>query len=307
MAKNILIIGGTRFFGKLIVKQQVEAGNHVTIATRGQAKDDFGNQVNRVIIDRRDEKAMFSAFSKSDDFDIIYDQVCYNPLDAAIAIKVFKNKVKRYVMSSTIEVYDCLQGKIKRPFFENDLDLLSLPIDINPLWYNFDFAEKNYGLGKRQAEALFYQSGVLPIVSVRIGHVLAGSEDFTGRLAHYVKKVERNEPIQYSETVGKSSFIHVNSIRDFMRWVGENSFLGPINAADKGDLSALEIYQRIAKNLNTSVKPQPIANNVKPSELSPFDYAFPYSMNTQKSQSLGYYFTHSDEWIDELIQQHIQK
>jgi hypothetical protein len=256
-------------------------------------------------VDRRDEKAMLNAFSATDAFDIIYDQMCYNPLDAAISVKVFQGKVKRYVMASTIEVYSHLQGKIKRPFVESDVDLLNEPIDMNHFWYAPKLAETNYGIGKRQAEAFFYKNGALPVVTVRIGHVLAGLEDFTGRLSHYVQQVKISEPLKYSEGLGKSSFINMNSISDVMCWIGEKAFLGSINIAGNGNLSALDIYQRVAKILNKSITPQPVSILMKPSELSPFDYAYPFVMDTQKAQSLGYHFSHSDEWLDELIRQHI--
>jgi len=54
MAKNILIIGGTRYFGKLLVQQLIDKGHQVTIATRGQASDPFGAHVQRIRVDRRD-------------------------------------------------------------------------------------------------------------------------------------------------------------------------------------------------------------------------------------------------------------
>ena len=39
---NILVIGGTRFFGIHMVNELLIAGYDVTIATRGKASDSFG-------------------------------------------------------------------------------------------------------------------------------------------------------------------------------------------------------------------------------------------------------------------------
>lgn len=50
--KNILILGGTRFFGKRLVELLLEEGHKVTIATRGNTPDSFGEQVDRLQIDR---------------------------------------------------------------------------------------------------------------------------------------------------------------------------------------------------------------------------------------------------------------
>ncbi len=48
---KILVLGGTRLVGKLLVKKLIDAGHNVTIVTRGLTKDNFGNRVNRIILD----------------------------------------------------------------------------------------------------------------------------------------------------------------------------------------------------------------------------------------------------------------
>lgn len=42
---KILVLGGTRFFGRRLVHMLIEDGHDVTIATRGLAQDDFGSSV----------------------------------------------------------------------------------------------------------------------------------------------------------------------------------------------------------------------------------------------------------------------
>jgi nucleoside-diphosphate-sugar epimerase len=53
MRKNILVIGGTRYFGKLLVQRLLQAGHRVTIATRGRTADPFGARIERIRVDRR--------------------------------------------------------------------------------------------------------------------------------------------------------------------------------------------------------------------------------------------------------------
>ena len=52
---NILVVGGTRYFGIHMVKRLLADGHQVTIATRGRNKDPFGNQVERIHMDSYDE------------------------------------------------------------------------------------------------------------------------------------------------------------------------------------------------------------------------------------------------------------
>ena len=47
---NILVIGGTRFFGIHMVNELLTAGYDVTIATRGKASDSFGDKVKRIFL-----------------------------------------------------------------------------------------------------------------------------------------------------------------------------------------------------------------------------------------------------------------
>ncbi|MCX7773710.1 MAG: NAD-dependent epimerase/dehydratase family protein, partial [Clostridia bacterium] len=49
---NVLVLGGTRFFGVHLVKALLQKGHDVAIATRGNAKDAFGSRVERITIER---------------------------------------------------------------------------------------------------------------------------------------------------------------------------------------------------------------------------------------------------------------
>jgi nucleoside-diphosphate-sugar epimerase len=304
MRKNILVIGGTRYFGKLLVQRLLAAGHAVTIATRGMAPDPFGARITRIRVDRRNERAMRTAFAHVDSYDIIYDQMCYSPLDAAISVRVFAGRVKRYIVASTIEVYRALMGSGDAPFAENDLNAAAQPIDTAYPWHDPKLANQSYVNGKVQAEAYLYRDGSLPLVTVRIGHVLAGSEDFTGRLAHYVDLARQYGALRYANAAAATSFVSAQGISDFLVWAGAQTFTGPVNAACDGGLSAFALYERVGLVLDTPVRAEQATQAAKPGELSPFDYPAPLVMNGARARALGYRFGHSDEWIDNLIRQH---
>ncbi|WP_370662687.1 NAD-dependent epimerase/dehydratase family protein [Massilia frigida] len=298
------MIGGTRYFGKLLVQRLLNAGHQVTIATRGITADPFGARIARIRVDRRSEHAMRAAFAATGGYDIVYDQMCYSPLDAAIAVKVFAGKVKRYIVASTIDVYRDLLGRQDAPFAEDDINMLAQPIDTRYPWHDTRLATQSYVMGKLQAEAYLYRDGSLPLVTVRIGHVLAGAEDFTGRLAHYVDLVRQHAPLRYANAAAASSFMSAQGTSNFLLWAGAQDFLGPVNAACDGGLSAFDLYQRIGMLLDVPVRALPVKPPVPAGELSPFDYPAPYMMDTARAAQLGYRFGHSDDWLDHLILQH---
>lgn len=299
MHKNILVIGGTRYFGKLLVQKLLDAGHRVTLATRGHTADSFGARVQRIRVDRRDHAAMRAAFAGSQGYDIVYDQMCYTPLDAAIAGEVFGGKVGRYVMASTIEVYRKLLGRQEDAFEELDLDLRGVRIDMDCPWNDPLVAHENYAEGKRQAEALLYRQGKLPVVTVRFGHVLGG-DDFTGRLAYYVALAQSGQALLYANATAASSFISAEAASDFLLWTGAQDFVGPVNAADGGALSALDLHRRVGKVLGEKVRALPLTTQAG---LSPFDYPFPYVMDTARAACLGYRFGATSDWLDLAIHQ----
>jgi nucleoside-diphosphate-sugar epimerase len=304
MAKKILVLGGTRFFGKLLVQRLVRAGHHVTIATRGYAPDPFGARIERIRVDRRNELAMRTAFRGTAGYDLVIDQMCYSPLDAAIAVRTFGGKVGRYIMTSTIDVYRGLLGEADAPIPESALNVLAQRIDTQFPWHDPSLATQSYVSGKLQAEAYLYRDGTLPLVTARVAHVLGGPEDFTGRLAHYVDLVRRRVPLRYTNAKAAVSFMEAHEAADFLVWAGMQDFTGPVNAGSEAPFSAYGLHQHVAQVLDEEAKAVQVAGSAQPGQLSPFDMPRSLVLDTSRAASLGYTFGHTDEWLDDVIRQH---
>ena len=301
MPKKILVIGGTRFFGKLLVQRLLRAGHDITVATRGYAPDPFGNRIARVRVDRRNESGMRAAFSDAR-FDIVFDQMCYSPLDAAISARVFGGKVGRYVMTSTIDVYRALPAQ-NAPFAEEALQILAQPIDTGYPWHDPALANDSYVAGKIQAEAYLYRDGSLPVASVRLAHVLGGPDDYTGRLAHYVDLVRGRTPLRYIQARARTSFIEAQDAASFLAWTGAQDFTGPVNAGDDGALSAYELHARVGQALDAPARVRK-AGADEGGPFSPFDLAAPLVLDTSRAKALGYPAKRTDDWIADAIRQH---
>jgi nucleoside-diphosphate-sugar epimerase len=303
MSKNILVIGGTRFIGRLLVQRLLHAGHRVTIATRGYAPDPFGERIRRIRTDRRNETAM-RKLAEAGPYDIVYDQLCYSPLDAAIAVRSLAGKVGRYVMTSTIDAYRALDLDRTGPLNEADLAIEAQAIDAAYPWHDPRRATECYVSGKVQAEAYLVREGSLPLATPRMAHVLGGPEDFTGRLAHYVELARAGGTLHYSREDAAVSFMTAHAAADFLFWTGMQDFTGPVNAACDGALSAHGLYQRIGEVLETPVRTRRTVASAASGALSPFDLPGPMVLDTSRAQALGYRFGHSDEWLDHTIRQH---
>lgn len=301
MPKNILVIGGTRYFGKLLVQRLLRAGHRVTIATRGYAPDPFGDRIARVRVDRRNEHAMHNAF-RGAAFDVVFDQMCYSPLDAAISVRVFAGKVGRYVMTSTIDAYRALPAR-SAACREHELPVLAQRIDTAYPWHDPARAIESYVSGKVQAEAYLERDASLPLATVRLAHVLGGPEDFTGRLAHYVDLVRARATLHYANPAAKVSFMEAQEAADFLLWTGMQAFRGPVNAACDGALSSFDLHARVAAVLDETPRALRVAP-AAPGVLSPFDFPTPLALDTSRAKALGYRFGHTDDWLDDVIRQH---
>jgi nucleoside-diphosphate-sugar epimerase len=303
MSSNILVIGGTRFIGRLLVQRLLRAGHRVTIATRGYAPDPFGDRIQRIRADRRNELAM-RAVAKAGPFDIVFDQMCYSPLDAAIAVRTFAGQVGRYVMTSTIDAYRVLGFGRSVALTEAELAVEAQPIDTRYPWHDPRRAVECYVAGKVQAEAYLVRDGSLPLVTPRLAHVLGGPEDFTGRLAHYVELARAGATLSYSNADAAVSFTTAHAAADFLFWTGMQSFTGPVNGACDGALSASQLYERVGDVLDAPVRVRRAAQAEPPGSLSPFDLPGAMVLDTSRAQGLGYRFGHTDEWLDHAIRQH---
>jgi len=101
---KVLVLGGTRFFGKKLVNLLIQEGSDVTVATRGHTEDSFGDQVTRIHLDRTVPEQLRQAVGDTE-WDVVYDNIGYHPQDAFHACEIFAGKVKRYIFTSTLSVY----------------------------------------------------------------------------------------------------------------------------------------------------------------------------------------------------------
>ena len=83
---KILVIGGTRFFGIHMVNELLANGYEITIATRGESSDEYGNRVKRLVIDRAKEESMKRAFDGRH-YDVVIDKIAYCSNDIKYAME----------------------------------------------------------------------------------------------------------------------------------------------------------------------------------------------------------------------------
>jgi nucleoside-diphosphate-sugar epimerase len=288
-AREILVIGGNRYFGKRLIARLLAAGERVTVLNRGSSAPPPG--AIHLIADRNDEKSLTEALG-SRTFDVVIDQVCYTPRQADIARRVFEGRTGRYVMTSTVEVYE-YEDSIT-PVREDAVDPLTVTVDLELPWDDPAFLDSHYGEGKRQAEAVFAAEPDFPYTAVRVAHVLGGDDDFTGRLDHYASRIRTGEPIAVPFSNQPATYIHVDEIADFLAWAAGEDFTGPVNAASHGLLTTVDLCEAVAGHLSDG---KVVLRLVEVGEVSPFSFFRSYGMDNSRATRLGFTFRAAPAWL----------
>jgi len=205
---DVLIIGGTRYFGRSAVEQLLEAGHQLTILSRGNVRPPFWDQIEHIPADRTDAAGLAEQLAGRR-FDGVIDNQCFNREEAESIITALRGRVGRYVVASTVSVYGegghahyrdtarkkqsdeerfAVDYRYLEPVCETDLDNANHPWEYRPQL-------SEYGEGKRHMERVMLESPEdWPWVVVRVPATL-GPGDPSGRFAWWLSRILDGSPI----------------------------------------------------------------------------------------------------------------
>lgn len=284
---NILVLGGTRFFGKKLVELCIENGHDVTILTRGQSGNPFGTAVKQLIVDRDDHDALENALAHTT-WDIVYDNICYSPNEAHTICELLKGKTKKLVFTSTLSTYE-VDGKMKK---EEDFDPYHYQILMG------DREEFSYGEGKRQAEAVLFKEASFPVVAVRFPIVM-GEHDYTRRLHFHVERILHDQPISLPNIDAQMSYITDEEAAEFLYFVGVTPIGGPYNATASGAISLKELLALIEEESGKRAKISLVGGDEE--SQSPYGVPADWYMTNAKAEKAGFTFSQLRDWLPNLV------
>ncbi len=283
---KILVLGGTRFFGVHMVNNLIEKGHEVTIATRGQTPDDFGDSVMRIRLDRTDEDSIKAMISDTH-YDVIIDKIAYCSNDVR---KLLNNAdCDKYIYMSSTAVYDPLHvDTVEDDFDGNGGELI---------WC--DRPDYPYEVVKRHAEyALWQKYSDMKFVAVRYPFVI-GKDDYTKRLYFYVEHVLKQLPMKVDNLDNQMSFIKSDEAGKFISFLVDKDFTGAVNGCSHGTISVKQILDYLKQETGMS------AVLSEDGDPAPYNGTPEYSVNTDKAESLGFEFSDINDWIFGLLDYYI--
>lgn len=281
---KILVLGGTKFFGKHAVDTLLKSGHDITIATRGTTPVDFAG-VRHLIVDRTNVESMKSAF-KNQYFDVVIDSLAYCSNDVK---NIFESaSFGRYIMNSTGAVYNKhLDTK------EEEFD----PYSKELIWCGrFDFP---YAEIKRNAEAaMFQQYSHAKPVAIRFPFGI-GKDDYTKRLYFYIEHIILQKPMYIDNIDRQMSYVRSDEGGKFIASFVENDVMGTFNGSSEQTISLREICEYVEKKTG---KKAVLSDN---GDKAPYNGEVEYSLNVDKAKAIGFNFTPLYDWIYDLIDYHI--
>ena len=284
---NILVIGGTRFFGIHMVEEFLKMGHDITIATRGQASDSFGDRVKRIIIERTNEDSIRNAF-KEKHYDVVIDKIAYCSND----IKYVMENIScdKYIYMSSTSVY----APKHMNTLETDFDGYS-----NDFVWCDRMAFPYEGI-KRQAEyALWQKYQDKKWLAVRYPFTI-GKDDYTKRLLFYVEHTMKSIPMNIDNLDYQMGYIRSDEAGKFIAFLVDKDVNGALNGSSGGTISIKEIIDYVEKKTGTK------AIIDKEGDEAPYNGEPEYSINTEKANALGFRFSRLNDWIYELLDYYIE-
>jgi len=236
---RVLVIGGTLFIGKLLVKKLLAGGHEVTILHR-KAEHPFGRKVRNAIADRNDVASIRSALA-GQRFDAVYD-IAYDwergttAQQVEATAKAIPGDLSRYIFMSSVAAYgDGLNHAEDDPLAS-------------------DMHQDAYVRNKAGSErALFrmYHESRFPVVTMRPPFVY-GPENPFYREAFFWDRLTKDRPVIIPGDGNRlMQFVYVNDLADacFNALEKHTAPGRAFNVADEKPLTQVEVVQELAKSI----------------------------------------------------------
>jgi 2'-hydroxyisoflavone reductase len=237
---RVLVIGGTLFIGKLLVKRLLAADHDVTILHR-KAEHPFGRRVRNAVADRNDAKSIRSALD-GHRFDAVYD-IAYDMERGTTAAQVeatakaIPGELTRYVFMSSVAAYgDGLNHSEDDP----------LASDIHT-----DSYVRNKASSERALFRMYHESR-FPLVTIRPPFVY-GPDNPYYRETFFFDRLRRDRPIIIPGDGNRlMQFVYVNDLVEacFNALEKHTAPGRAFNVADEKPLTQVEVVTELAKAMN---------------------------------------------------------
>ena len=205
----MLVLGGTGWLGREIVRQAIDSGAHVTCLARGESGP-VAEGARLVRADRRSPDAYDSVMGDWDD--VI--ELSHDPQLVGPALDALASRARHWTLVSTVSVY----GRNDEPDADESAAVLQ-PRDLS------EYADAKVAAERASSELLDDR-----LLIARPG-LIAGPGDPSDRFGYWPARLSRRGPTLVPTTAGR--FVQAIDVADLSAWIvraGRDGLSGRINA-----------------------------------------------------------------------------
>lgn len=290
MTSRALVVGGTRFIGRHLVTELLDAEYQVTLLNRGTRENPFADHpdVEHVQGDRRSGATLDNA-NEAVDPDIVVDCVAYFPGEVRMATRAFSD-ADAYVYISSGSAY----GPDRIPKREDETPLESCT-DAQAV----DDSAATYGPRKAEGDRAVFEAAAAGVRAMSVRPTIVyGQHDYTGRFQYWVDRVrERERVLVPGDGTNIHHLVAVENVARAIRTVAEAGEAGEAyNVGDREVLTLGGVVETIAEALDTDVELVPAGERelqaASDGDLSLTDFPLynpdPHILSTEKLADLGW-------------------
>lgn len=282
-----LVIGGTRFIGRHLVRELLDGNYEVTLFNRGRHENPFvdHDDVSQYTGDRTSGAALQEA-KEAVDPSIVIDCVAYFPGEVRMATRVFDD-VDAYVYISSGSSY----GPDEIPKREDETALEPCTDE-----QAVDDSSATYGPRKAEGDRAIFEAAEAGVNAMCVRPTIVyGPHDYTGRFNYWVERVRGHDRVLVP---GDGTNIHhlvsvTNTVRA-LRTVAEHGEPGEAyNVGDRRILTLAEVVETIADVLDQDIEIVTASQReLAREDLALTDFPLynpnPHILSTEKLASIGW-------------------
>ncbi len=289
---RILILGGNRFFGRTLARLLLEAGHDLTLLNRGNLDDTLGRGPRRLRCDRKDAAALRQALGPAQSWDVVFDQICYEAAEARAVCEILAGRAGHYVFTSSQSVY-APGAAIREETFQPSEHIFTKDV----------LTGDDYAEAKRQCEAVFFRQGGFPVTAVRFS-IVAGVEDYTGRLRWHLERVWKGEPIYFPDLEARLSLIHSDDAAGILRFLAE---AGPVSALNATAVEPLPLASLVTAIERVVGRRATLLGTPEEGAHSPYGIEQDWFMDVRKLVATGMQPRPLNEWLEPSLQRMFER
>jgi nucleoside-diphosphate-sugar epimerase len=304
--ETALVVGGTRFIGRHLVEELLDAGYDVTLFNRGTHENPFADRegVDRVEGDRTNDAAL-ERVRETVVPDAVFDMVAYYPRDVRVATDVFAD-CGAYVYVSSGAAY----GAEELPKREGETALEPCSTE-----QATDDSSESYGARKAEGDRAVFAAAEAGVRAMSVRPpIVYGPHDYTERFDYWIDRVRRFDRVVVpGDGTNIWHRVFAPDLARGLRVVAENGEAGEAyNVADRRMVTLAEMVEEIASVsvLDTDVEVVTAGEReLAAADLAPTDFvlyrSYPHVLSTAKVSALGYESTSVVEAVSRSVEDHL--